>query len=440
MQLPSATIVGMSSYGVLKVGPIVASRLRDGVGNELLAVFRDEMIEAREMSDRDYEIHSYGSSSLQESYEQVEVTEFRAPGKAIADRLDIIGVDPATALYFLDHQLHDQSGVIGNAELMEQMGVGAKKIIEADEEFLTSLNAERWVELLAASDPDDPEEPNCAPGSRWWLLGQIAYMDDRFALRLVLLAFPSEEVVLDATALRRDGWLDDTTSPAADAAFAITGMAGMHAPVVVLTEGRTDAEFLRAGVQILYPHLTDLIRFLDYEQRPEGGAAALIRMVRAFAAAGIVNRVIAAFDNDTAATDALRALNASQLPDQIRIIQYPNIELARSYPTLGPPTMAHPSGSSSSANVNGLAGSIELYLGTDSLTQSDGNLYPVQWGSFIPGVGAYQGEVMHKNAIHDAFRAKYAVAQSDPTRVGEQDWEGIRAILDAIRTASQTSL
>ena len=40
--------------------------------------------------------------------------------------------------------------------------------------------------------------------------------------------------------------------------------------MVVLTEGRTDAEFLAAALAVLYPHLTDLVRFLDYERRRDG--------------------------------------------------------------------------------------------------------------------------------------------------------------------------
>jgi hypothetical protein len=43
--------------------------------------------------------------------------------------------------------------------------------------------------------------------------------------------------------------------------------------MIVLTEGKTDAEFLGAALTLLYPHLTDLVRFLDYERRPEGGSA-----------------------------------------------------------------------------------------------------------------------------------------------------------------------
>jgi len=246
-------------------------------------------------------------------------------------------------------------------------------------------------------------------------------------------------VCLDITDLEEEGWSSDSQRDtlASGAVAHITGMSGMHAPVVVLTEGRTDAEFLSTALKMLYPHLTDLIRFLDYEQKAEGGAGALVRMVRAFAAAGIVNRIVAVFDNDSAATDALRVLDFPNLPGRLQVLQYPAIALASEYPTLGPPSQVSPAGSVSIADVNGLAGSIEMYLGRDVLVTSDGELRPVQWKSYISSLRQYQGEVVDKSNIHDAFRAKCALASREPKVISVQDWEGLRLIIDAICSAAQ---
>ena len=180
-----------------------------------------------------------------------------------------------------------------------------------------------------------------------------------------------------------------------------------------------------------------MIRFLDYERRPEGGVGALVRMVRAFASAGIVNRVVAIFDNDTAAADALKSLEIGKLPDHIRVIRYPPVDLASNYPTLGPPTVDSPQGSLSLADVNGSAGSIELYLGKDVLARENGIFRPVQWTSFIPGMARYQGEVMEKESIHTSFRAKYAMALENHAFIQGQDWQGLRLVIDAIRAAAQ---
>lgn len=314
-----------------------------------------------------------------------------------------------------------------------------RESIECERSFRSSLTAQDWIARLASSREEDPGIFDRNIGDRRWLLSELDYWDERFALRAVLLSFPDSEVLLDVTDLEDGGWLEESRrdAMASEAAAVIAGMAGMHAPIVVLTEGRTDAEFLKAALVVLYPHLTDLIRFLDYDQKAEGGAGALVRMVRAFAAAGIANRIVAVFDNDTAAADALRVLDLSKLPNQMRVLQYPPIEIAANYPTLGPPNQYSPAGSTAVADVNGLAGSIEVYLGRDVLTGSDGKLRPVQWKSFIVGAQRYQGEVVDKTSIHDAFRAKFKLASSRPEVISGQDWEGLRLIIDAIRNAAQ---
>jgi hypothetical protein len=44
----------------------------------------------------------------------------------------------------------------------------------------------------------------------------------------------------------------------------------------------------------------------------------------------------------------------------------------------------------------------------------------------------YQGEIVDKNAIHDAYRAKVRAADADRSRVAQQDWSGVHAILDLV--------
>jgi hypothetical protein len=152
-------------------------------------------------------------------------------------------------------------------------------------------------------------------------------------------------------------------------------------------------------------------------------------------ALGIANRVVAVLDNDTAAADALRNYARTALSDNIRVLQYPPLGLAQQYPTLGSPTVGSPAGSIELADVNGLAASIELYLGRDVLTTTDGSLHPVQWTHFIPGMGRYQGEVTSKRHIHEAFRVKAAAALRGRAAVHQQDWDSLRLVLDAILTA-----
>jgi len=143
-----------------------------------------------------------------------------------------------------------------------------------------------------------------------------------------------------------------------------------HGKIIILTEGKTDRRILECSLHLLYPHLADYFTFMDFEtSKAEGGAGALINTVRSFIGAGIMNRTIALFDNDTAAAESLRGLAAIAVPEHIKIMRLPDIDLARNYPTLGPNGIAL-------LDINGLACAIELYLGQDIL-EVDGDLVPV---------------------------------------------------------------
>jgi len=392
------------------------------VGDELLAALRDDMIQERHVPIREY-WPDFGSS--QDGDPLVPVQEYRVTGRILAERLDLMGFDAGSTLATV-------SGALAAGKALGNLG-----LVEArEQEMLGSLTGKAWVDLLASSTDDSPGTCEPSLNSRSWLLEQINGFNFLRRLRAILLAFPEAEVVLDSTEL-------DTRLPqelpawnSRDAVAALKHKARAHAPIVVLTEGKTDAEFLKAALTILYPYLTDLITFLDYERRPEGGVGALVHTIRAFAAAGILNRLVAVFDNDTAAADG-RNVDTAAFAPQIQILCYPELELAKNYPTLGPPAQRSPEDSLLYANVNGLAGSIELYLGKDVLTQEDGSLQPVQWTSFSQGMRQYQGEITNKPGIQEKFRAKYKKAIEHPDTVRDGDWSGLRSILDAIRDAAQ---
>jgi hypothetical protein len=385
--------------------------------------------------------------------QEITVTEFRAPGRAVATRLELLGVDEDSVRSALARQLA-QPRLDEWAEIADRLGGSRLRMsrrkrrrldgvdehlraeVERGDAIRASMGADGWARMLASS----PEEPafrfDADTGGRSWLMDELKSWDPRQALRAVLLAFPEADVVLAVGDIPDGPELPSPTPLPSRVMAAVSARAGVSAPIVVLTEGRTDAEFLMAGLMVLRPYLSDLIRFLDYERRPEGGVGALTGMIRAFAAAGIANRVVAVFDNHTAAADAMKKLGRS-LPPQIQVMRYPDLDLARAYPVLGPSAPEPAGGTLPVADVNGLAGSIELYLGRDVLTQPDGTLRPVRWTAYVPSMDQYQGQVTGKDAIHRAFRAKAKAASEDPQNTGQQDWSGLRLIIDAICTAAQ---
>ena len=204
------------------------------------------------------------------------------------------------------------------------------------------------------------------------------------------------------------------------------------APLVVLTEGSSDSQLLTEAVRVTHPHLDGFLRFMDFSGGAEGSVSNLAKLVRSFVGAGIANRVIALADNDSAAHDALDKLKREGLPDGYRILHYPDLPLLVSYPTLGPQ-----SNEPIPMNVNGMAGSLEMYLGRELLLV-DGALVPVQWTNYVSGRRSYQGSIspQEKSRVHAKFRDKVSAARRDPTVRNEQDWSGIKAIVEAVLAAS----
>ena len=214
----------------------------------------------------------------------------------------------------------------------------------------------------------------------------------------------SDIAVLDISDLSEAGWLD----------YELDDF--ITVPPIILTEGITDIETLKKALHVIYPKLESNVRFLDTSFRPETNAASIVKMIKSFAAAGINNRILAILDNDAAASEAMTNLPRN-LPNNIKVIQYPELDLMTSYPTIGPQGKIN-------MNINGLAGSIEMYMGKDILTGNDGNLELVQWGGYMKRVKKYQGSLINKGAVGSRFKGK------DAADVNK--WQDLRYLWDYI--------
>jgi hypothetical protein len=156
------------------------------------------------------------------------------------------------------------------------------------------------------------------------------------------------------------------------------------------------------------------------ESNAPGGASHLINVIKAFIGSGIKNRIIAIFDNDTAAADELRKLEGLSIPDNVKVMKYPDIEFARNYPTEGPSGIHN-------LDVNGLACSIEMYFGDDIL-RDNGRLTPIQWTGFNSGLRRYQGEILDKKKLLKNFQRKLKKCEEDDLKLEQMDWQPIRLI------------
>jgi hypothetical protein len=193
--------------------------------------------------------------------------------------------------------------------------------------------------------------------------------------------------------------------------------------VVVLTEGKADTRILQSSLARLYPHLKHMYSFLDHSAfKAQGGTGELERLARGFAGAGIFNRTVVLFDNDTAGAAAAQRLSRAGLPDNFRILTLPDLDIARSYPTIGPTGPAD-------TDINGRACGIELYCGSTALTGEDGLLCPIQWTGYDSGMKRYQGEPLEKERIKERFYETLACS-SDPQT--DPELASIRLILQSV--------
>lgn len=362
----------MAAHSFLRIGGQLLFACREGYITEFAAVFRDDEL----------------------------VTDLQAPvyaltAKKLCERLDVLGFNRQDARNTLRRAY---SKAIEYEPELAPLGVWLDKAA-------TLWNTEGHLEDV--------------PGWAAWSV------DPRLVLRLLLHKVDDDaEVALDIGEVVSRGYVEARSNLCADAFGALHEQAAFS-PLIVLTEGRSDAVALGLAIDVLAPHLAGYIRFLDHQFKPEGGAAAVVRALKAFAAAGVSNRVLALVDNDAAARDALRPLKSSILPSHFHVALLPHLPLAAQYPTLGPAGL-------SEMDVNGLAVSLEMFFGEDVLRRGGTELTPVQWRGYVAGVDHYQGEVMHKAELQAAFRERARKALEHKRTVPPGDWSGMKLVIDKI--------
>lgn len=234
--------------------------------------------------------------------------------------------------------------------------------------------------------------------------------------RVILEAFRDDEsVILDYSDLVYGGWCEAIPDESEYT----------HPKTLVLTEGITDSEFISRSLKILYPHLVKYFYFMDFGvMKVNGSVNFLVHYIKAFAGAKISNMIVGLFDNDSAAIDELENLKGIQLPENIRILKLPEIEIARAYPTIGPTL-------NQNIDINGLACSIELFFGADILKNEDGGFTPIRWTGYKDRIKKYQGEIQDKGKLQERFRNKLYRAERTKL-ITHLEWQEMIILIESI--------
>ena len=435
----------MSSYAELTLGSLSLATSRNRVDSDLIWLFRpsDKRIERIDRRNRE-QIAEYITDEYIDYYDEnnpLSRVEYRCTASVARDRLDLKGFTFKVAessfkaglkreIQFLEALAPRSSGNFGD-ELGLLCSLTITDWLEALGRIQNEVQTRDVLNILSTTDAQLPLLRYML-GTYQGCYGFPGLDDIHFAhfLRLAVEAVsPQEQLVYDLTHLIGGGWIDEVDEQVAQAETLMYGDLHLAQKVIVLTEGDTDRQVLERSLKLLYPHLSDYFHFFGFTGRKAvGGAGELANLVRAFVGADVRHRILALFDNDTAARASLSNLDSDAIPKNIAVRHYPNTALAQDYPTLGPSGRAR-------MDVNGLAGSLEMYLGKDVLENTEGVLTPVQWSGYDGRTRAYQGVVVDKARILKDFYDKLARCEAHPEEIESYDWEGIRAILNVMFTA-----
>ncbi|MRT94622.1 HEPN/Toprim-associated domain-containing protein [Ancylomarina sp. 16SWW S1-10-2] len=251
--------------------------------------------------------------------------------------------------------------------------------------------------------------------------------DQRTLLRALLEVTPPDVLITyDITELIEHGYYKEEPKEVYDEVIGnLSFDYELGDKFLILTEGTTDINIIRDSLELLYPHLTGYYSFMDFgASNASGSASALVASIKSFVGADIRNKIIALFDNDTAAESAIGGLARTKIPPNIKIKQYPKIEIANDYPTIGPTGITN-------MDINGLAGSIEMYLGTDILLHED-SFIPIQWKGYDSKLKKYQGEIIDKIKVQKDFKKKIKECRNDRSKINDADWKEMRELLQMI--------
>lgn len=249
----------------------------------------------------------------------------------------------------------------------------------------------------------------------------LDYLDEEIGtawdiFRVILEAFKAEEMItLDYTNLFEGGWCNEVPE---ENDYSVS-------KTVILTEGSTDAKVIGEAMTVLYPHMVKFYSFIDFSTYVvQGSTNYLTHYLKAFIAAGIENRIIALYDNDSAGLSEIRLLDKIPIPSNVKVMHLPDLDMCRNYPTIGPT-------GNSIDDINGRACSIEMFLGRDILKEN-GEYVPVRWKSYIDKVGAYQGEIVSKSEMLKKFEEK---VKRSKNKIILEEWEECDLLLKQIFTA-----
>ena len=329
----------MSSYADVTLGSLCLATSRNGFDPTLMWLFRqtDKRIELFDRRDRARLMKYIVEEAIDEfgEHDPFACIEYRCSASKARDRLDLKGYTREVAESGFKQGLKCEiERIKRSAELFPSIsGIYDERL-----KTLNTLTIRSWLKALeriwrdeltgkevSSLPSNDAELPLLRymlgpsgniygfPGEGWhhfWLFARLA----------VEAVPPQEQLVYDLSNVVYGGWVNEDDDLVFQAESQIHTDLQLAHRVIILTEGDTDKRILERSLKLLYPHLADYFHFFDFTgKKVGGGVGQLANLVRAFAAADVQHRILALFDNDTAAKAALSNLLLDSLPKNISV-------------------------------------------------------------------------------------------------------------------------
>jgi hypothetical protein len=164
---------------------------------------------------------------------------------------------------------------------------------------------------------------------------------------------------------------------------------------LVVTEGSSDSAIISRSLELLRPEIRDFFDFIDMSQNyPFTGSGSLTSFCKGLDKIGILNNVVAVFDNDTEGNVGFQNVERVISTPTLRVMTLPSLPEFEQFPVVGPD-------GETTASINGFAAAIECFL--DIGNAEDSVLPRVRWTSYNRTTRTYQGELDDKDRYTKRF-------------------------------------
>lgn len=246
--------------------------------------------------------------------------------------------------------------------------------------------------------------------SRYYLRGFLEMIDENI------------EIKVDLSDLIQWGYCDIGEK------FAENGLT-INNKVTIYVEWTTDIQFIRDSMSLLFPEYINYYNFINKDTSGlELNCSRLITYCKSHISTQTKDKIVFIFDNDIPWKESQQKLwkEIQQIPNNICITSYPDIEFAKNYPTTW--VQSH-------MDINWIWCSIELYCCEEALKDDQDNLIPIQISLTDWKINQGSFSSWEKSTIQNKFREILKECKVDRSKANDYNFDNMKILLESIFTS-----